>query len=90
MTIEARKHQIIEQITDIQDERLLKRIELLVKQYIESAQKVAHLTKPMRRNLVVEKLVKDQGYQGIKKKKLDQLIEAIHIEEPIEDLIAMV
>jgi len=90
MTLETRKYHIIEQITDIQDEILLQRLETFIKEFVESGKRVIPLAKPMRQALVVEELAQEQEYKGIKKKAFDQLIEKIHIEEPIEDLIAMI
>lgn len=90
MTMEARKYAIIERITDIEDENLLIKLEAIIAEYIESARKVAHLMKPMRQHLVLEELAMEQEYRGISKQVLDQIIEEVHIEEPIEDLIAMI
>lgn len=90
MTLEARKYHIIEQITDIQDDKLLIRLENLFNEFLESARKATHLMKPMRSRLMVEELVMEQEYRGINKNAFDQLLDDIHVEEPIEDLIAMI
>lgn len=90
MTIEAKKYHLLELITDIQDENMLAGIELMLKEFIVSSQKVVHVGKPIRQNLLVEDLAQEQDYQGIEKKKFDRLIGEIHVEEPIEDLLRMV
>ena len=43
----------------------------------------------MRDTISVEQLRKEQNYKGIDKQELDNLIDAINIEEPYEDLLSM-
>lgn len=44
----------------------------------------------MKEKLAIDQLVKEQNYKGLSAEKVDQLIEAIGIEEPIEDLLKMI
>ena len=89
MTIEARKYQLIEEITRVTDEHLLNKFEQVLKEYTQSLDSIGHLVKPIRDKTDVDQLVKAQKYQGVDQAKLDQLINDINIEEPIENLLEM-
>ncbi len=89
MTIETRKYQLIEEIMRTTDEQILGKFEEILKEYHQSMGSIKHLVKPTRSKTNVDQLVKEQGYKGVDKAKVDQLIEEINIEEPIEDLLKM-
>ncbi len=90
MTKEAKKYHLIEEIIQIEDDLLLNKFEELLREYKESMNSIRHLVKPVRKKTDVDQLVKEQGYKGIEKGELDQIIEEIAIEEPIEDLLEMI
>lgn len=90
MTIETKKYHLIEQITAIQEEAVLNRLEALLRELTESNQALLQLAKPMRDKLDIEQLTKEQDFQGVNKEKINRLIEEIALDEPIEDLIEAV
>ncbi|MDX1942128.1 MAG: hypothetical protein SFU99_16310 [Saprospiraceae bacterium] len=90
MTIEAKKYHLIEQITAIQEEALLNRLEVVLQELTESNQLLLQLAKPMRDKLNIEELIKEQDFQGVDKEKIGRLIEEIALDEPIEELIEAV
>jgi hypothetical protein len=49
-----------------------------------------HLAKPMRKTLSIEQLKKEQNFKPINKKAFFQKLDALKIEEPIDDLISMI
>jgi hypothetical protein len=49
-----------------------------------------HLIKSTREKTDIDQLIKEQGFKGIDKAKMDKLVAEIAIEEPIEDLIEMI
>ena len=71
------------------DEHVLSRFENILKEYHQSMNSIRHLAKPTRSKTDVDQLIKEQGFTGINKAKMNQLIEEIGIEEPIEDLLEM-
>ena len=89
MTIEARKYQLMEGIMQLTNEHLLGRLESILKEYDQSMSSIKHLVKPTRRKTDVDQLIKEQGFEGIDKARMGQLIQEINIEESIEDLLEM-
>ncbi len=73
----------------LSDEQILGKFEEILKEYRESIGSIQHLIKPMREKTDTDELIKEQGFKGIDRAKMDKLIEEIGIEEPIEDLLEM-
>jgi hypothetical protein len=91
MTVQAKKYQIIEKITHIEDERLLDDLSLFLDAYESRGDAVLEaLMKPMRETLDVEELKKEQNYQGFDAKEVDEIIEEADIQESLEKLLAMI
>lgn len=90
MTVQAKKYQIIEQITHIEDEQLLDQLQhwIEAKQFNNSI--LDSLIKPMREKLNIEQLKIEQNYKGFDKKEVDKLIKEADIQEPIEELLSMI
>ncbi len=89
MSIETRKYQLIEKIIRVSDGQILGKFEAILGGYHQSMDSIKHLVKPTRSNTIVEQLVEEQNYKGVDKVRVNQLIEEINIEEPIEDLLRM-
>lgn len=47
------------------------------------------LAKPIRPYFDLEEMKREQGYQPINKAELEELIKELDIQEPLEDLLAM-
>lgn len=90
MTVETKKYQIIKRITEIEDEALLTKLESLLNDYSQDYGALLSLVKPIRKKLDIEVLKKEQNYQGVDKKEVDQLIEEIDLQEPLEELLEMI
>ncbi len=90
MTIEARKYQLIEEIMQLSDEQVLRKFEEILKEYHDSMGSIWYLIKPTSEKTDIDRLIKEQGFKGIDKAKMDKLVEEIGIEEPIEDLLEMI
>jgi len=89
MTVETKKYKLIEKITSLQDEEVLNKLELLLKEYSSGNAILMEIVKPMREELDIEQLKLEQNYKGFNKEEVDQLIKEINIQEPIEDLLRM-
>ena len=90
MIVETKKYKLIEKITSLQDEEVLNKLELLLKEYSSGNAILMEIVKPMREELDIEQLKLEQNYKGFNKEEVDQLIKEIDIQEPIEDLLRMV
>lgn len=90
MTVETKKYKLIEKITSLQDEEVLNKLELLLDEYSKGNLILMEIVKPIRENLDVEQLKKEQNYQGFDKEEVDRLIKEIDLQEPIEELLKMI
>lgn len=87
MTTEARKYQLIEQITAIDDIVLLSRIKAIIDNYKTEGNSLLKFAKPIEEKIDLEKLRKEQNYAGFDKAEIEKLIEEIDLQEPIEELL---
>ena len=91
-TIESRKLDIIKVVMDIQNEEALSKFEgeaTKLKNNQNGKPSIQDAIKPIRKNISLEQLKKEQNYQPISYEAFRQLADKIEIEEPIEELLAM-
>jgi len=74
----------------LQDEDILKKVELLLDSSKNVDSMVESLLKPIKEKIDIEQLKKEQNYQGFDKKEIDRLIKEIDLQEPLEDLINII
>ena len=90
MGIEIRKYKLIEQLMEVSDEDTLQNIEHIFSTYLNRVKSIKHLIKPTREKLNIDELIKEQNYKGADKSIIDNLVDEMAIEEPIEDLLKMI
>jgi len=97
MNLETKKNSIIQIILSIADEDLLDQISKKLIRLIPSNQndisKESILNKyrsVIETDFDLEKIKREQNYQGIDSQKMERLIEKADIQEPIEDLLKMI
>ena len=93
MNIEIKKYKIIQLIMSVADEQLIDQINSEVRQLIDTPTEETSTIKyntGIREELDLEKIKKEQNYQGIDAKKMYRLIEEADIQEPIEELLKMI
>jgi hypothetical protein len=56
---------------------------------IKSREAFWKAAKPMRKNVTLEQIMKEQNYQPVDEKTFFEKAAAVQVEEPIEDLLAM-
>ena len=61
----------------------------MLQKFNDNTQTISHLIKPMRKQMLVEELIKEQNFTGADKSILASLIEEATIEERLEGLLAM-
>jgi len=97
MNIETKKNSIIQMILSIADEDILDQISKKLVRLMPANQ--GNIVKDnildkyrsvIEADFDLDKIKKEQNYQGIDSKKMDRLIEEADIQEPIEDLLKMI
>jgi regulator of PEP synthase PpsR (kinase-PPPase family) len=90
METKALQQSIINKIFGLTDTRKLRQLSVIVEQLTDNSDVLERLAKPMRKKLSIEELKKEQNFKSINKKAFFKKLDALEIEEPIEDLIAMI
>ncbi len=88
--LEIRKFRLIKQIADAQNEYLIKYLEVLLQDWNHTKidfDLLAQLSQPVQKDISIENLIQKQNYSGIDRQYFDSLVEEIHIEETLEELI---
>lgn len=83
--IQERKYNLIQQIVLLQNERLLAQLEAQINQQRLWDKAV----RPMKTEISVETLVKEQNYKPISKKSFFEQANAIQITESLDELLEM-
>lgn len=90
MTSEAIKISLIQHIIATRDLVKLKRIYTFFSPEKESDLLLTQLSKPAREHLDIEELIREQNIRPIEKDDFLKKIESLDIQEPLDDLLAMV
>ena len=90
MAIETKRRQILERVSDISDSELLDTISEMIENYQPTDTDLKRLVKPTRKTLDIEQLKIEQNYQGFDQTRTGKLIEEINLQEPLEELLAMI
>lgn len=90
INIQDRKLRLIQRIAALDNEQALSDIEAQLDAKVDSTNDVFDgIIKPTRKQLTVEDLIEEQNYQPITKEQFYEKVEKLNIEEPLEDLLAM-
>lgn len=89
MTIETLKKEILTQIVSIQNEAVLKRVKEILDSISKENDLLYRIVKPVRKNITVEDLIREQNYKGFDRAAFDKLTAELGIEDPIEELLAL-
>jgi len=101
MNIEVEKYKIMQLIMSVDDEQLIVRVSSELRQLIPAKGDVSENTSLVEDPIIkystvieqefdLEKIKKEQNYQGIDAEKMYRLIKEADIQEPIEDLLKMI
>jgi hypothetical protein len=82
-----RKNRIKSKIEQLKDDVSLQQIEALLNSIFESLEFASSAIRPVRAQISVEEMVKEQNFTGINRPEFDKLISQIDIEEPLIDLL---
>ena len=90
-TTEAIKLDLIRQITSLNDVATLSQLEKVLKTSDTNNDTILkNLAKPRRKKLDIEVLKKEQNFTSFDRVKFNALIKELEIQEPIEQLLAMI
>ncbi len=84
---EKRKKRIISKIDHLENDFALQQIEKVLNTIFESQELGGSVIKPVRKQISVEEMIKEQNFTGINRQEFDDLISKIDIQEPLSELL---
>ena len=91
INLNTRKYELISQVMRIEKEQNVLKIEdFFAKLFYKPVSQKKYdeeIFKPMRENITIEEMVKEQNYKGFDRDEFDKLIKELDIQEPIEELL---
>jgi len=84
---EKRKKRIISKIDRLENDFALQQIEKVLNTIFESKEVAGDVIKPVRKQISVEEMIKEQNFMGINRQVFDDLIGKIDIQEPLSELL---
>jgi hypothetical protein len=84
---EKRKKRIISKIDRLENDFALQQIEKVLNTIFESKEVAGDVIKPVRKQISVEEMIKEQNFIGINRQVFDDLIGKIDIQEPLSELL---
>ncbi len=91
INLNTRKYELISQVMQIEKEQNVRLIEdFFSKLFYKSINKQKYeddIFKPMRENISIEEMLKEQNYKGFDRNNFNNLVKELNIQEPIEDLL---
>lgn len=87
---ENRKYKLIQEIIELKSEDDLTALERQVKSLHKKDDiRFLEAIKPIRKSITLEALIKEQGYQPIKKEEFFKKTSELEFEESLEELLSM-
>jgi len=87
VTLETKKYNIISQIITLNNERVVSEVEDFVRN-ISLQLYYNELFKPIKKDLIIDEMIKTQQYRGVNRQYFDNLVQELDIQDPINELIA--
>jgi len=84
---EKRKKRIISKIDRLENDFALQQIEKVLNAIFESKEVAGDVIKPVRKQISVEEMIKEQNFIGINRQVFDDLISKIDVQEPMSELL---
>ena len=89
--VESIKLNLITQIASLNDAQTLTQLELILnKSKANKDDVVSKLNRPRKKRIDIEMLKKEQKFSTFNRKRFDELIKELDIQEPIEQLLQMI
>ena len=87
MDIERRRSRIRRLLNQTQDEAVLREIELWLNRANKVETDLEQFTSPMAKDVDVDAIAREQGYNGIDQEKFDALVKELDVQEDIDVLL---
>jgi hypothetical protein len=87
--LSERKIKLMKAIADLNSDAAVEAFENLLARIQERNPALMPYMKPMRKKTDLEQLKKEQNWKPIDRTEWDEMVKSIHIEEPTEELLAM-
>jgi len=87
--LDSKKLKLIEKIKKLSSKEDINGLEKFLES-LDNKNIYSELFKPMREDISVEDLKREQNYQGIDRQEFDALAKKLNIKESLEELIAMI
>jgi hypothetical protein len=89
--LDTRKQRIINIITGLDNRKVVEKIEqLLVTELTPEQNRIlAELHQPLDEKTDLDDILKEQNYTGPNKRRFQRLVKKLDIQEPVEDLLAL-
>jgi len=71
----------------LENDFALQQIEKVLNAIFESKEVAGDVIKPVRKQISVEEMIKEQNFMGINRQVFDDLIGKIDIQEPLSELL---
>lgn len=88
-SIAERKYHLIQLISSIENEKVLAQIQEKLEEIRRKEELIAQITRPMKKTLDVEEMKREQNWKPIDREEWDRLVKDLDIQEPIEELLAL-
>lgn len=89
MVTDTKKLQLIKQIAEIEDQALIDQLEDVLSTSGQAEELLVKIASPIEKEFDLEKVKAKQNFQPVNKDEIDRLIQEADIQEPIEELLAM-
>ena len=89
MITDTKKLQLIKQIAEIEDQALIDQREDIINASSQTKELLANIASPIKKEFDLERIKKEQNFQPIDRDEVNRLIQEADIQEPIEELLAM-
>ena len=87
--LSERKLELIQEVSQIRDERDLNQLEETLRNIRERQERIQKYSKPIPKKFDPETIKRQRGFKGHDKEEMFRLIREMNVQEPIEELLAM-
>lgn len=87
--LSERKLELIKEVSEIRDEKDLSQLEETLRVIHERQERIQKFSKPIHKKTDPDAIKRQRNFKGHDKEEMFRLIREIDVQEPIEELLAM-
>ena len=88
--LSIRKNKLLSELALIESEGVIAQIEEIVAKEADTRSKLDKISRGIRKGVTLEQMKTEQNYKGTSYAKIQTLAREMDLQEPIEELIAMI